>query len=84
VFILDAASGRVTAVSSDHESLGPASWSLAGDRLAFFSTPTGLAIASKDGSNIHSLAVAENTQLYDPEWAPSGGRIYVDTDSAGI
>ncbi|MBT2536276.1 cutinase family protein [Arthrobacter sp. ISL-69] len=84
LFILSASTGTATEVTSDHQSYGPASWSPDGQRLAYYTRPMGLAVANKNGSNVHALALTENTQLYDPEWAPSGERIYVDTDTAGI
>ena len=84
IFILNASSGASTAVTSDHQSIGPASWSPDGQRLAYFQNPGGLTIVNKDGLNLHAVSLNDGTQVYDPEWASSGDRIYVDNDVAGI
>lgn len=83
VFILNASSGAESIVSADHQSSGPASWSPDGKRLAYYSIPSGVTIADKDGSNIRALDTTEPRQ-FNPEWAPTGDRIYVDTDVAGL
>ena len=84
IMVMDADASNATTITTDHISMGPASWSPDDSRLVYSTMYGHLYIVDADGSNGHEVSTDTTHQPYNPTWAPDGNRIYFDTTVYGI